>query len=94
MRNFSRPDDPMTAERDDLACIELVELVTEYLDGALAPSERARIERHLADCDGCATYVEQIRQTIAAAGSLAVEDVPAAVMTRLLAAFREAHEAG
>jgi anti-sigma factor RsiW len=94
MRDFSRRDASMTAERDDLACIELVELVTEYLDGALAPGERSRVDRHLAGCDGCATYMDQIRQTIAAAGSLGPDDVPAPVMARLLAVFREAHDAG
>ncbi len=84
----------MTLEHDDLACIELVELVTEYLDDALPPGERDRIERHLAGCDGCATYVDQIRQTIAAAGSLTQEDVPAPVMARLLDVFREARNSG
>ena len=54
---------------DTLACIELVELVTEYFDDALPPVDRARFERHLMTCDGCTTYVEQIRQTIAATGS-------------------------
>ncbi len=78
----------MTLPGDDLACIELVELVTAYLDDALAPAERARLEAHLADCEGCAVYVEQIRQTIALAGRLVPEVVPAPMMERLLAAFR------
>jgi hypothetical protein len=53
-------------ELDELACQELVELVTDYLDGVL-PSERmAELEAHLADCDGCTTYLTQIRATIRA----------------------------
>ncbi len=56
----SRYPDP-----DALDCIELVELVTEYLDGALEPAERDRLERHLAACDGCTAYVAQFRATIA-----------------------------
>jgi anti-sigma factor RsiW len=40
---------------EDLRCRELVELVTDYLEGALAPAERARFEAHVADCPGCET---------------------------------------
>jgi anti-sigma factor RsiW len=79
----------MTTSSGELACIELVELVTEYLDDALPASERERIERHLGECDGCDRYVEQIRQTIRAAGRLAPEDMPSPVLDRLLTVFRE-----
>jgi anti-sigma factor RsiW len=54
----------------DLACRELVELVTEYLDGALDVSTRARLEAHLAECGGCERYLEQLRQTVRLAGLL------------------------
>jgi anti-sigma factor RsiW len=87
-------DDPMTAPRDDLACIELVELVTAYLEDALSPAERARVELHLAGCDGCSTYMDQIRRTIAEAGRLGPDDVPQPVLDRLLAAFREGRGTG
>ena len=50
---------------EDLSCQELVELVTDYFDGALAPGQRARFEAHVADCDACATYLEQMRTTLA-----------------------------
>jgi anti-sigma factor RsiW len=73
---------------DDLACRELVELVTEYLEGALDASARARIDAHLADCDGCATYVDQVRATVAAAHRLPAPPVPRALLARLLEAFR------
>ena len=42
---------------DDLACKELVELVTEYLEGTLPPAERARFDAHLGQCEGCHTYL-------------------------------------
>ena len=52
----------MTA--DELTCRELVELVTEYLEGALGTLDRARVDGHLGDCPDCAEYVAQIRRTI------------------------------
>ena len=60
----------MTEIADQLSCQELVELVTEYLDDALPPADRARFEAHIADCDGCTGYLEQIRVTIALTGPL------------------------
>jgi hypothetical protein len=48
----------------DIACRELVALVTNYLDGVLPSGWRAGLDRHLADCDGCTTYVEQIRAAV------------------------------
>ncbi|HYO44484.1 MAG TPA: anti-sigma factor [Candidatus Limnocylindrales bacterium] len=80
----------MTTRTEELACIELVELVTDYLEDALPQAERNRIERHLATCDGCTRFIEQIRETIAAAGRLTPDDVPAPVVDRLLAVFRAA----
>jgi anti-sigma factor RsiW len=70
------------------ACKEMVELVTDYLEGALVPEDRARFERHLGACDGCRTYVEQMRQTILVTGSLREEAIPPEAMDRLLVAFR------
>lgn len=80
----------MSAPDADLTCIELVELVTEYLEGSLTVEARARVDRHLADCDGCTTYVEQVRATVVASGHLAPDEVPPAMVERLLAAFRAA----
>src|SRR6266851_6167159 len=51
---------------EDMACQELVELVTAYLEGYLATAERARFEEHLATCSGCRTYLEQMRMTLRA----------------------------
>ena len=74
--------------RRRLTCQQVVELVTEYLDGVMEPARRARFEQHLAGCGGCTAYLEQFRTTIAVVGRLAVSDVPGPVMSELLSAFR------
>jgi anti-sigma factor RsiW len=74
---------------EDLTCKELVELVTEYLDGSLAPEDRDRFEQHLVLCDGCAWYLEQMRTTIALTGELTEESIPAEAQERLLRIFRD-----
>ncbi len=76
------------ATADDLTCKELVELVTDYLEGALRGAARARFESHLEICEGCATYVEQMRQTIRVVGRLDEDSIDPAVRERLLDAFR------
>jgi anti-sigma factor RsiW len=72
----------------DLTCRELVELVTDYLEGGLPPAERARFEAHLADCPGCTTYLEQMRQTIRLLGRLTEADVAPQALEELLRVFR------
>ncbi|MDQ6670385.1 MAG: zf-HC2 domain-containing protein [Chloroflexota bacterium] len=74
---------------DDLPCQELVELVTDYLEGRLPPPEQLRFEAHLAGCRGCRTYLEQMRQTLRALGKLSEESIEAEAKERLLAAFRD-----
>jgi len=49
---------------DPLMCQEFVELVTDYLEGTLPPAERARMDAHLADCDGCSGYLEDMRRLV------------------------------
>lgn len=72
---------------DGLTCQELVELVTEYWEGALLPEARRRFEAHLQGCEGCQTYVEQLRQTLALAGELRAEQVSPAAQAKLLGVF-------
>jgi hypothetical protein len=72
-----------------ISCQEVVELVTDYLEGAMSPDDVARFEHHLSLCEGCVFYVEQIRMTIAAVGRMADEDVPPEVRDDLVAAFRD-----
>jgi anti-sigma factor RsiW len=71
-----------------MTCRELVELVTDYLEGALPAGDVARFEAHLAACPGCETYVEQIRTTIAVTRASGDAVDPAAV-SPLLDAFRD-----
>jgi anti-sigma factor RsiW len=73
---------------EELTCRELVEIVTDYLEGAMEPGERIRFEKHIVFCDGCAVYVEQMRDTIRLAGTLREEDVPDDAREALLEAFR------
>jgi anti-sigma factor RsiW len=78
----------MMFRRRRVTCQQVVELVTEYLEGVMEPHRRARFEAHLAGCDGCTNYLEQFRTTISVAGRLDISDVPAPVMDELLVAFR------
>ena len=77
-----------TAETQDVRCIELVELITDYLEGALPAAERARFEHHLAGCDDCLAYVDQMRETIGALGRLPPESLSPEAERKLLDAFR------
>jgi anti-sigma factor RsiW len=73
----------------ELTCAQLVELVTDYLEGQLPRDERRRFDEHVAVCEGCAAYLEQMRATIAAAGRLRENDLPPELEQRLLGAFRD-----
>jgi anti-sigma factor RsiW len=76
----------------DLDCAELVELVTEFLDGALDAATERRVVDHLAGCDGCTTYVEQFRATVEELGHLPadrVAELPRPARDALLSAFRQ-----
>ena len=73
----------------DLTCQELVELITEYWEGALPAEARRRFEAHLQGCEGCQAYVDQLRTTLALTGELRAEAVPEPAQARLLAAFRD-----
>ena len=71
-----------------LTCRELVELVTEYLEDALAAAERARFEEHLAMCSGCRAHVEQLRLTLHLTGTLTEVALAPQARDDLLGAFR------
>ena len=73
---------------EELTCAELVELVTDYLEGGLAAGDRERFEEHLTFCDGCDVYFAQIRRTVAVSGRLREEDLPGGLEERLLSAFQ------
>jgi anti-sigma factor RsiW len=73
----------------ELTCQHVVELVTGYIEGTLSWRERRRVERHLAGCDGCSAYVEQMRTTLAALGTVTAESLPPEARDALLHAFRD-----
>ena len=68
--------------------MELVELLTEYLEDAMTPANRRRIDEHLARCDDCRAYLDQMRLTIRALGALPPEQLSDRTREELLAAFR------
>jgi anti-sigma factor RsiW len=72
-----------------MTCRELVELVTEYLEGTLSAEESERFQEHLSICPGCQAYIEQMRSTIGALGSLSEESIDPRARDALLAAFRD-----
>ena len=71
-----------------MTCQELVELLTEYLEGSLAADDHERFEDHLMTCRYCETYLDQMQTTIELLGSLSEEHLPPAARDQLLAAFR------
>lgn len=73
----------------DLTCKEVVEIVSNYLEGALSAEDRERFDAHLSVCDGCTSYVEQMRETIRLTGMLTEEQVPVEQRERLRQAFRD-----
>ena len=79
----------MAESRDPISCEELVELATEYLEGGLASQTVELLERHLDECEGCESHIDQVRATIAVIKASGSEPVPAETRDALLAAFRE-----
>jgi len=70
-------------------CSELVELVTDYLEGSMPAEQRARFDEHVSGCDGCTTYLEQFRITIRLTGMLSEAQVEPATRETLLGVFRD-----
>lgn len=73
---------------DDMACQELVELVTDFLEGVLGPTETERVNKHLEGCQSCDRYIAQVRATIRATAILPPETQEIAVEQRLAALHR------
>ena len=73
----------------ELTCRELVELVTDYLEGVLDAPTRAELEAHLQLCDACAEYVRQMRITMQMVGTVPLESLSTDTRADLLAAFRD-----
>jgi anti-sigma factor RsiW len=73
----------------ELTCKDLVELVTDYFEGALSSADRDRFDLHIAKCDGCKIYLEQMRATIRTLGSLKEDFIIPRAKEELLKAFRD-----
>lgn len=78
-----------TAQADDLECRVLVEIVSDYLDGALPEEDRERFDAHLEVCEGCRRYLDQMRTTVRVVGTLSEEDLEPAAKDQLLQLFRD-----
>jgi anti-sigma factor RsiW len=78
----------LSLRRKDLVCRQAVELVTDYLDGALSRRERRRLETHLRACPNCAAYLEQIKMTIRLTGTIEPEDLPSEARADLTELYR------
>ena len=72
-----------------MSCRELVELVTEYFEGALSPADTARFEEHIAECFWCARYIKQMKVTISTVGRIDEESISPEVRDELLHVFRD-----
>ena len=72
-----------------LTCQQMVELVTDYLEGSLGWRDRRRFEKHLRACDACSRYIEQMRETLDLLGMVPVDTLSTEAQSTLLDAFRE-----
>ena len=75
-----------------LVCQQVVELVTDYLEGALSPAEHRRFEAHLAGCPHCTEYLAQMRKTIELTGTLTADDLTPQMQDDFIALYRQWHE--
>ncbi|HET8821784.1 MAG TPA: zf-HC2 domain-containing protein [Thermoleophilaceae bacterium] len=78
---------PSQDQGGDLPCIEVVELLTDYLEGALPAAVASRLERHLRTCPGCSEYLAQMRTLAGSLRDLAGESVSAEMRDRIVRSF-------
>ncbi len=76
-------------DHDPLVCREFVELVTDYLEGALPEAERIRFEAHLAECEGCSGYLEDMRRLVGSLHDVAEPPPDPETREALLRAYRD-----
>ena len=74
--------------RNELSCQQVVELVTDYLEGAMSRSDRRRFVRHLHGCVNCSAYLRQMQATIRATGALTADDLSPDAQEELTELFR------
>lgn len=78
----------LSLRRKDIVCQQAVELVTDYLEGALSRRDRRRFEAHLHACPNCTAYLEQIRMTIELAGTIEPEELTPEAQADLTQLYR------
>ena len=81
--------EPLGIHEHGYTCREVVELAAEYVDGAMSPEDATLFEMHLNFCDGCFTFIDQIRETASIAGRITERQVPEETKAKLLEAFRD-----
>ena len=79
----------MTESDQHITCQEVVELVTDYIEGSMHPDRATLFEHHLNFCDGCIWYVDQLQKTIETVGRIEEEELPPETREKLLTAFRD-----
>jgi anti-sigma factor RsiW len=79
---------------DEMACRELVGVVSAYLDGTLPQADRRRFDAHLEECPYCINYLEQMRETIDSLGELTVDSIAPAKRREIVEAFSDWHRGG
>ena len=84
----------MSTVLPEMPCQELVELITEYLEGGLSETDRIRFEAHLDECGPCRRYVDQLKAVAAGARRIDLDEIPAHTRTALIEAFRDWSAAG
>jgi anti-sigma factor RsiW len=77
-----------TTDKNEMVCKELVDVLTDYLDGSLPPDDRQRLEAHLDECPYCVNYLVQMKETIDAMGGASLESLAPEVQGEVLEAFR------
>jgi anti-sigma factor RsiW len=82
-------DNGDVSDERPIDCNELVELVSDYLDGTLDLPTRARFDEHLLGCDGCEHYLQQFRATVTTLGNVPEDSLAPALRNKLLTAFRD-----
>jgi anti-sigma factor RsiW len=80
---------PLLPRRRDIVCQQAVELVTDYLEGALSRADRRRFEAHLADCPHCSEYLAQMRATIELTGRVTPEELTPQMQDEFIALYRQ-----
>jgi anti-sigma factor RsiW len=79
----------LSLRRKDIVCQQAVEMITDYLEGALSRRDRRRLEAHLRACPNCSAYLEQIRLTIRLTGTVEAEDLSPEAQDELTELFRK-----